>query len=46
MLVEIFTGAVDYQAVARLDGINDWGIVLNGVEPGRSTHTVRPNYER
>lgn len=34
VLVEIFTGAVDYQVVARFDGINDWGIVLNGAEPG------------
>lgn len=34
VLVEIFTGAVDYQVVARLDGINDWGGVLNGAEPG------------
>ncbi len=50
VLVEIFTGAVDYQVVARLDGVNDRGIVLNGAEPGgrpgRSTRTVRPNCER
>ncbi len=50
VLVEIFTGAMDYQVVVRLDGINDRGIVLNGAEPGggpgRSTRTVRPNCER
>jgi hypothetical protein len=27
VLVEISTGAVEYQVVARLDGINDWRIV-------------------
>jgi hypothetical protein len=37
VLVEIFTGAVEYQVVARLDGINDCGIVLTGAEPGGGT---------
>lgn len=30
--VEII-GEVDYQVVARLDGVGDWGIVLVGADP-------------
>lgn len=33
-MVEIFTGAADFQIATRLDGINDWGIILNPAESG------------
>ncbi len=32
-MVEVFTGEENYQIVARLEGVNDWGIVLNEAEP-------------
>lgn len=33
VVVEVLTSEVDYQVVARLEGVNDWGIVLNEAEP-------------
>lgn len=39
VLVEII-GGVEYQLVTRLEGINDWGIVLKDVAP------LRPGEER
>ncbi len=36
VLVEI-TGAVEYQVVARLDGVGDWGVVLAEGEGGETS---------
>lgn len=34
-MVKIFTGAVNFQIATRLDGIDDWGIILNPAETGK-----------
>ncbi len=43
VLVEII-GGIGYQAVVRLDGINDWGIVVTGkaAEPSARVLPVEP----
>ena len=42
LLVEIFTGAVDHQMVARPEGISDRAIALNGAGRGNRVLPVAP----